>query len=48
MVKCISCEKETQDGIKLSCPKCKKEINRCPKCRSLSTEYTCKCGHVGP
>jgi len=48
MARCISCGKETSEGIKLPCPSCKKEIFRCNKCRNLSIEYNCKCEHQGP
>ena len=31
------------------CPKCREEILRCDKCRSLSIEYKCpKCEYKGP
>lgn len=48
MEKCISCNKRTQESVKFPCPKCKNEIRRCNKCRSLSIEYKCSCGFVGP
>ncbi|MBT3398020.1 RNA-binding protein [archaeon] len=48
MKECTSCGKETQGSIKFPCPKCKNDIQRCNKCRSLSIEYKCDCGHKGP
>ena len=48
-MKCISCKTESQNSVKFPCPKCKKELKRCGKCRSLSIEYECSnCGHKGP
>ncbi len=47
-MECISCGKETADGVKFPCPKCGKDIFRCNKCRTLSIEYKCKCGYQGP
>lgn len=48
-MECVSCKKQASNMIKLPCPKCKKEILRCSKCRSLSIEYKCpSCGFVGP
>ncbi|NPE29621.1 RNA-binding protein [Methanococcoides sp. SA1] len=48
-MKCTSCNKETTKIVKFPCAKCKNEILRCDKCRSLSIEYKCtKCGHKGP
>ncbi|MDD2444736.1 MAG: zinc finger domain-containing protein [Candidatus Nanoarchaeia archaeon] len=49
MDKCISCDKKSLDSVKFPCPKCKNEIMRCNKCRSLSIDYVCpKCGYRGP
>jgi predicted RNA-binding Zn-ribbon protein involved in translation (DUF1610 family) len=48
MVKCVSCGKESTKGVKFKCPECGEEVYRCDKCRSLSIEYKCKCGYVGP
>jgi len=49
MDKCISCDKKSLDSVKFHCPKCKNEIMRCNKCRSLSIDYVCpKCGYRGP
>jgi len=47
-MECISCNKETADGVKLNCPECDNAIFRCAKCRGLSIEYSCKCGYKGP
>jgi len=44
MVKCVSCNKETNNCIKVTCHKCAEEMARCGKCRSLSIEYKCHCG----
>jgi len=35
-MKCTSCEKETSKSVRFPCPKCKTQISRCDKCRSLS------------
>lgn len=49
MTSCISCGRNTPDVVKFECPKCKAEIVRCSKCRSLSVKYKCPdCGFVGP
>jgi len=48
MAKCISCKKDTQDVIGFNCPKCKVELFRCARCRTLSVDYKCVCGFEGP
>ena len=47
-MKCKSCEMEIVKGVRFPCPKCKKEVVRCNKCRTLSIEYTCDCSYQGP
>ena len=47
MEECISCGSRIC-AVKFPCPKCKKEIGRCEKCRKISIEYKCDCGYVGP
>lgn len=47
-MECKSCAIKISKGIVFPCPKCKKEIYRCTKCRKLSIEYKCDCGFAGP
>ena len=48
MVNCTSCSKETHESVKFPCPGCGNEVLRCDKCRNLSIDFECKCGHTGP
>lgn len=48
MGKCISCSKDSQECVKITCPNCKETILRCDRCRSLSIEFKCQCGFQGP
>lgn len=47
-MKCCSCGKESRVGVKFPCPKCKKELFRCDRCRQISIDYKCSCGYEGP
>ncbi|MEM1535830.1 MAG: zinc finger domain-containing protein [Candidatus Pacearchaeota archaeon] len=48
-MKCNSCGEEIlEESVAFRCPRCKRVIARCGKCRKLNVKYKCECGFEGP